>query len=699
MRSSTILAGQVFFCLITASSGAAISLSIETDHVGQYERIEMTISVNRTYKNPVDPEEAELSIRIDTPEGKSITLPAFWTQEYETRPAAAGSNRIWRYPKGMGVWKARFAPMQIGTYQVRAILKDQTGNDTSNQVIFQCTPSENRGFVRVHKLDPHFFAFGNGDFFFPIGQNLAFIGEGQYVTVSRARTIFERLHENGANFVRIWTCCEDWAMAIEARKSAWDRSWSRRKDLLVAHPDNPGQTCVRLTTGSLNVDPTHPVPLRPNTTYTLTGRFRNNTSGLRIMLEGNEWRIEPDKLGQWTSFEKTYTTGPNQIWMGRMSVAAEDGEGLLDGLTLTETGGGPNLLWEADVNRPSRGVYNQTDCQMLDEVLEAAKENRIYLMLCLLTRDLYMDSLKDPQSNEYSRAIEDAKKILRYAIARWGCLTNVAAWEYFNEQNPNLPTDRFYTELGQYLEQIDPYTHLRTTSTWHPSARDCRLAQIDIAQLHHYMRPGDMDGFRDEAAVLQDRGYWLQVNGPGKLGLIGEFGLATDKWGLSDFMKQDLQGVHFHNTLWASTFSGASGTAMLWWWDQLDRQDLYAQYRPLSEFLEDVSFVGMQPVQTDISGGSLHVLGYQDKTSAILWIFDPQAVWWNQIVDKKKPTVVATATLEIRKLDSGVYHLQWFDTHKGETVLEQTVKTTETVLRMSIPLFTGDIACKAFKNR
>jgi len=94
-----------------------------------------------------------------------------------------------------------------------------------------------------------------------------------------------------------------------------------------------------------------------------------------------------------------------------------------------------------------------------------------------------MRSLRDESSPQYEQAIHDAKKLLRYAVARWGYSTNVAAWEYFNEMDPGLPTGRFYAELGEYLEQIDVYGHLRCTSTWGPSVKDCRHCELDVAQV------------------------------------------------------------------------------------------------------------------------------------------------------------------------------------------------------------------------
>ena len=127
------------------------------------------------------------------------------------------------------------------------------------------------------------------------------------------------------------------------------------------------------------------------------------------------------------------------------------GTAWLSDLSLKEAGGHAELLWEAEVNRPTRGFYNPLDCFLLDELVTAAEQRGIYLQLCMLTRDLYMNAVTNASSTNYDRAIEDAKNFFRYAIARWGSSTSVAAWEYWNEMNPGLPTDRFYEELGEFF--------------------------------------------------------------------------------------------------------------------------------------------------------------------------------------------------------------------------------------------------------
>jgi hypothetical protein len=682
-----------------------IEIEAAASTVGRYEKLELIIHLDARYDNPFDPDQVDVAVLLKAPGGEQLTVPAFYCQDYERRKLNQGRDRAnWYYPAGRGAWKARFAPMQIGPYVAIAQVKDQTGTIQSKSVRFDCVSSSARGFLRASRKDPRFLEFTDGAPFFAIGQNLAFIGEGQYVNLTKAEEIFGKLRDNGANFVRIWTCCQDWAMAIEARKSAWDRSWGRNAPI-VPMPGNENdpraRKCVKIDGGdgtSITASPSHPVALRPKTRYMLSGRFMaDGPTALRASVGRDSWELAADKAAknQWREFKREFVTGESDFWLGRTVFSlAGNGTIWLDGVSLREAPDGPELLWEADVNRSVRGVYNQVDCFMLDQVVEAAEQNGIYLMLCLLTRDLYMKDLSDDKSTQYEQAVQDAKKLMRYAVARWGYARSVAAWEYFNEIDPGLPTDRFYTEVGEYLQQTDIYHHLRTTSTWHPSAKDCRHPLLDVGQLHHYMRPEPKEQFRDEVAVVLERTKFLREHAPDKPVLIGEFGLATPKWGLSEYMKQDEEGVHFHNCLWASAFAGPSGTAMFWWWDQLDRQDAYRHYRPLAAFLIDVSFVGLQPLKATASSDRVQLLGCQADNVAYFWAFDRQATWWNRVVDKKQLTPISGATIKVQGLRPGDYRIEWWDTREGRTLRTEQSSCAQETLQIQVPPFSADIACK-----
>ncbi len=712
MEYRTRFAGVLFrfillaslFQSVSAASGT-IAIGVHPAQVGRYSRLELELAVDRRYEDPFDPCEVAIDLLIESPSGKSLVAPAFFAQDYERHDVSRdGKTVAWYYPKGEGVWKARFAPMETGTYAIRAQLKDDRGQALSETIRVECVPSESKGFLRTSNEDPRFFEFSEGDPFFAIGQNIAFIGEGQYVNVPKAEEIFGKLAENGANFVRIWTCCDDWAIAIEAPKSAWKRSWNRQSPI-VPTPEGEGQ-CVEITGDSgmsIEVSPSHRVVLRSGTRYTIRGRCRTEgAAGLRLQVGEHEWRIG-NNGAEWQTFAEEFRTddgtGANDYSPLRRTVLTLEGDGTawVADLSLKESDGGAELLWEAEVNRPVRGYYNPLDCFMLDAIVEAAERNGIYLMLCVLTRDLYMNPLSDTESVDYERAIRDAKDFMRYAVARWGYSTSVGSWEYFNEMDPGKPTDRFYEEVGGYLDEIDVYHHLQTTSTWHPSARDCRLEALEIGQAHHYLRPNESD-FQDEVGAIVEKARFLREHAPSKPALIGEFGLATDKWGLSEWMKKDTEGVHFHNALWASALAGPSGTAMFWWWEQLDMQDAYRHYRPLSAYLSDVSFAGLEPTTADTSDDRLRVLGYQGSDCAYLWLSNREAAWWNLVVAERQPAQVEKAVLTVENLTRGDYVVQWWDTRRGECFETQQVRCEQDRLRAAVPTVRSDVACKISKR-
>ena len=392
-----------------------------------------------------------------------------------------------------------------------------------------------------------------------------------------------------------------------------------------------------------------------------------------------------------------FQTGPNDLWLPDSSFRLQGaGTAWVSTVSLKEAGGGPELLWEAELNRPERGYYNPLDCFMLDELLQAAEQHHLYLQLCLLTRDLYMDALKTPSSQEYSRAIADARKLFRYAVARWGYSTSVAAWEYWNEMNPGLPTERFYGELGEYLEQVDVYHHLRTTSTWGPSAKDCRHPQLDLADTHFYLRPSDQGLLRDEVDAVLERTRWLREQAPLKPVHLGEFGLADGQWRATKEMQQSNETVDFHNALWASALSGASGTAQFWWWERLDQRKAHDHYRPLSRFLAGVPWTGGQVKTAEIScrDDRLQPVGLQAGPRAWLWIFNRAASWQKVVIERQAPALVEDAELELRQLPAGTYYVRWWDTRLGTIIREGRHATTDRGLPLALPAFRHDIACE-----
>lgn len=692
-----------------------VSLKLEpgSAEVGRYEKVELRVRLNREYPDPFDPEQVDLTVELRTPTGRRLTIAAFQYQPYEQRVLKQGDRDLaWLYPTGAPEWLARFAPAEVGEYTAVARLRNRTTEAVSEPVHLLCAPSQKHGYLRASRSDPRFFELSDGTPFFAVGQDLAFIGPSQYMTLPKAQSVFRRMSENGANYARVWACCGDWAMAVEAPKSAWGRSWGPAPPVVVA-PKLPGEArglnCVQLAGeagASLAVSPSQPVALRPDTRYVVTGNVRiEGSAGLELQVNGapcgETIRAEAGK--PWTGFRREFTTGPQTWWLEGMNLRlTAAGRAWLRGLSLREAAGGPELLWEADVDRPLRGVYNPTDCFMLDQLLQSAEQHGIYLQLCLLARDLYMGELQHEGSPEYERAVSYARRLFRYAVARWGYSTSVASWEYWNEEDPGLPTDRFYAELGEYLKQVDVYAHLRVTSAWGPAPKDWRHPDLDVADLHWYLRPTWVEPrvgpepWKDEVASVADRARFLLGQTAGRPALLSEFGLADDKWGLSPYMRQDTDLVHFHNALWASALSGLAGTTMFWWWENLDQQNAYHHYQPLAAFVAGIPFTTgqLRPVGIRTSPAQVRAIGLSGKDRAYFWLFNGEATWWKRVVEKAPPALVEAAGVEIEGLAPGAYLARWWNTETGGVERQDRLAADGKVFRLVAPAFRADLACK-----
>ena len=708
----------LFSFAVPATAEHKIAITCSSKEAGKYQKVEFTLDAPSSYTNCFDPDEVDLTVQVTTPSGRAVLVPAFWYQPYER---GREGGRDWMYPSGLPRWQARFAPQELGKYEAIGLLKDARGTTKSQAVQFRCVPSGSKGFIRVSAKDPRFFEFTEGQPFFPIGQNLAFIGNQQYVTLSKAEQIFGKLSENGANYLRIWTCCEDWAMAIEARKSAFGRSWDWRPPLVpLPGAEESARKCLQLSQekNTVRIDPSHPLAVKPSTAYIFAGKFRVEPGvTLRAELSGKQSELTPRADGAavqdserratasapyMVEFKQQFQTDAGQSWLAPVTLRSEgQGTAWVGDLSLREAGGGPELLWEADVNRPIRGYFNPLDSFMLDELVAAAEKQSIYLQLCYLTRDVYMRALKDTATPEYERAIKDAQKAVRYAVARWGYSTSIAAWEYWNEMDPGLPTDRFYTALGAYLDQVDPFKHLRTTSTWGPSVKDCRHASLDIADVHFYLRPADKGRLEDEVDAVLERTRWIRQQAPNKPAHLGEFGIANDKWQPTEEMKNSPDIVDFHNAIWASALSGASGTAMFWWWDRLDPRDSYSHYKPLSRFLAEVPWTSgdVQPAAPTCSEPRVRPVALQAKDRVWIRLFDRDSAWHKAVVEARSPTPIAKALLHLAGLPPGSYQIQWYDTRQGNIIRQQTGSIENGTLNIEAPDFTRDLACTVRRQR
>lgn len=157
----------------------------------QFGRFEAVCAVSASFNNPFNPDEIRIDAEFKSPSGQVQQVPGFFRQEYRI---ANGTETA-----GTSSFLVRFSPRETGRYKYRVTVTDRQGSVTSDVGTFESTPSTSKGFVRVSRKNPHYFAFDDGTSFWPVGMNVCWDKN-----VFIYEKYFRSMAENGATFARIW---------------------------------------------------------------------------------------------------------------------------------------------------------------------------------------------------------------------------------------------------------------------------------------------------------------------------------------------------------------------------------------------------------------------------------------------------------------------------------------------------------------
>ena len=283
-----------------------------------------------------------------------------------------------------------------------------------------------------------------------------------------------------------------------------------------------------------------------------------------------------------------------------------------------------NAAFSAEFFPGERQNYNQERLWKLDYVLDEARRNGVYTMLCLdyhgvfqtqpdmwggndwWFKHAYSTATGGPAEKPNDFFTNDAaqalyRKRLRYLVARYGAFPNLLSWQFFNEIN-NVYGDAsktrqenrdalklnppdvvdWHARQSKYLRALDPYHHLITTSFGSAGEQPAmwQLSDLDYANWHWY---GNWAG-RGGAMLDMERGIGERFPSTyAKPVTISEFG--TD--GRTSSAESDPLRRGLHQAIWAGIFSGTAGSSMPWWWEQIDKENLYSQWANLRAFLPE----------------------------------------------------------------------------------------------------------------
>jgi len=138
-----------------------------------WERFESTFDLSREYFNPFDPDEIAVDVEAESPSGKMIRFPAFYSQDFIRKRHFTREIIV---PSGKAHWTFRFTPQEIGTYKLRLNIDDKSSGTPENLVTpwqtLAVVPGNGKGFVRVSAANPNYYELSTGEFFYPVGINV-----------------------------------------------------------------------------------------------------------------------------------------------------------------------------------------------------------------------------------------------------------------------------------------------------------------------------------------------------------------------------------------------------------------------------------------------------------------------------------------------------------------------------------------------
>lgn len=390
--------------------------------------------------------------------------------------------------------------------------------------------------------------------------------------------------------------------------------------------------------------------------------------------------------------------------------------------------------WSFGIEWKDTGLGDYEDRQyeawLLDQLFRLADEHGVKIILVLVNHgpfsittntewadNPYNAALGGPLSSPEQFVSDPIAKSyfqrrLNYIINRWGYSPDLLAWEWFNEVNLTPISDEalipWLQEMTAYLRQRDVNHHLTTNSyAMRTLSPLWQLPELDIVQKHEYssqINSSDQDLASRAAQDFQV----LAQSIPAKPILLGEFGYSASNYG-DDVEKT---GIHLHNGLWSTTFSGYAGSGMYWWWDvYIEANNLWYHFKGLARFLDGVDLTHYQPfspLQISGSGGSSGQtvgLGLRGENTLVWLRSDSYTVQASIAACNGKPDsfiymppMMEGLFLTLNWMDDGEYTVSWYDPQTAKWLDQAKVTAHNNTLTIPIPSFRYDLAAKIIRN-
>ncbi len=302
------------------------------------------------------------------------------------------------------------------------------------------------------------------------------------------------------------------------------------------------------------------------------------------------------------------------------------------------------------------------------------------------------------------RALQMQRDHLRYFVARMSDSPALAVWAIGDESQAGarfspLMVRSWIKELQSYVRTIDVYQHPHVMCE---GPRSLAEGGDAIIIPDWYFRR-DVDAVTLSLELNQKYGEFCcpLVNPEG--GMV-EWTKPADHLGpkralyyLTGERWKFPEAISFHNHLWISLFLKNAVGGTEWLGAFIDRKNELYHATAIRNYLEGESLtrphweIGSPAVShRDLRGFSLISEG-----KSLAWVQNRFYTWLEAGHQGKKPPVIGGAEIAVPVKKKGVYRVELWDTRSGKVVATGSIRSTDGVVKYTLPAIEKDVALKA----
>lgn len=367
------------------------------------------------------------------------------------------------------------------------------------------------------------------------------------------------------------------------------------------------------------------------------------------------------------------------------------------------------------------GDFNLGNAWRLDYLLQAAERHGLRLHLVLENHgkySLWVDSQwgSNPYNNANGGMLERPedfftssvaaaayRRKLRYLVARYASSPALLGFELFGEMNlvgssarfANHPSHaRWVADTVRFFHVIDPYRHLLSvhySNDW----RTIDPAVAGLCELDYLV--GDI--YKPGGSIVD----WVIETAHSNC-VYGKPTFSTEFGGYWNGSPPARLEADLHAGLWSNFMTPTAGAPFFWWFEFVDRNDLYPHLQAFAAYAKGENRSGIasteEPQVLHTGNRKVRALLLRRHTRpretadtlAWLWVFDAAAM--EVLPEERFAPVITDASLRL-ELPAGAYTVEYWDTYSGRVISVSTARALpDASLVINLPDFRRDIAVK-----